>query len=1158
MPDRSAHASDPALAGLDLIGLDRAFADRLLHATTPAQVADVLLDGDLDALGGSTLSPGTCVLWSSRWPQAIEAYPSPCVEADVLAAAMAAVQALRDGTPSAPSTQVLCDQDSAIAVLHVLQGNPSSAEALLSAGTRMAEVLAIERLHDTVAQLAQTEQLQRALFAITDMAGSDLDMPDMLRGLHRIVGELMYADNFLIALYDATRDSIRFLYFVDSVDKEGPTAGQEFPLNRFLQGPTWWMIHERRPLMGSAEQMQAQLPGPMRMHGADSLDWLGVPMLREGQVQGALVVQSYLPEITFTSADMALLGFVSQHILTALERKQGQEELERRVEERTAQLAETNYNLRQEVAERQRGERLQAALYQIAALAVSEDTGERFYEQIHRIISGLLEVENFYIALLSEDGLSIAFPYVRDATDFEWSTRPLARGLTEFVLRTGQTQLVDPARVAELCETGEIDADVVGVVANSWLGVPLMVGDRPIGMLAAQSYVENDAYGPADAELVSFVATQLANSLQRRRERDERVRSEHLKSALYQIAALAGTEESTERFCRHVHAAVGELLNADNFYIALLSEDGGTLEFPYRIDNNAPHAASRPLGRGLTEYALRTGRAQLVDGPEAARALVEAGEIDESYIDSPTACWLGVPLIGSDATFGVVAVQSYTPQVRYSQRDAELLTFVSYQLASSVQRRRASDALRLSNTRLEERVEERTRELREQIKVREQIEAQLQHQVMHDPLTGLPNRLYLRDRLERAIAGVRRNKERRFALLYLDVDRFKIINDSLGHLAGDQVLQEVSRRLGECVREPDVVARLSGDEFALLLQDSPFPQTASKVAQRVLEALQRPLFINDHKLHPSASIGIAIGDEHYSSADEMLRDADIALYRAKSAGRQRFVLFDESLQRGAMDVLQLEHELHEALSADQFEPYFQPLIRLSDAATVGYEALVRWHHPQRGVLLPGDFLRVAEDSGQIEDIDWQMYRLACNAGAELVRDGGFITINVSPRHFQNDDLDTRLLAVTTDTGFDPAKLRIEVTEGTLLGDPAAVAKVLQRLRDACIEAALDDFGTGYSSLGYVHRFPLKMIKIDQSFVAPLGQEDAPRSLAVIGAILALARSLGLEVVAEGIETEQQLRILRDMGCIYGQGYFFGRPKPADYWIALEKNGAVTT
>ena len=1115
-------------------------ADRLLHARTPEDVAGVLLDS-----GGALSGPGTCVLWSHAWP-----HPAGCVDDGVLAAAGEALRLQRIGRETGAHAHVLCDQDNVTAILHVPHAEGLALRTdLQAAGARMAEVLSIQRLHDTVKQLAQTEKLQRALFAIADMAGSNLDMPDMLRGLHRIVGELMYAENFYIALYDPVADSIRFLYFVDSVDEAGPRSGDEFPLDQIKHGPTWWTIHERKPMMGSTEQMQAAIPGPVNVHGADSNDWLGVPMLRDGLVRGIMVVQSYLADVTYSTTDMALLGFVGEHILTALERKQGQEELERRVEERTGQLAETNEELRQEVAERQRGERLQAALYQIAALAVSEETGAAFYAHIHRIVSNLLEVENMYIALLSEDGLSVSFPYVRDLYETDWSTRQLAKGMTELVLRTGQTQLIDETRAADLGASGELDLDHVGALAKLWVGIPLLVAERPIGVLAVQSYTDESAYGPADAELLGFVAIQLANSLQRRRELAERERGEHLQAALYQIAALASADESSERFFAHVHAVVSELLNADNFYIALLSDDGATLEFPYRVDLNAPHHAARPLGRGLTEFTLRTGHAQLVDGSEAARALVEAGEIDDSYIDSPTACWLGVPLVGSDSAFGVVAVQSYTAQVRYNQRDAELLTFVSTQLASSIQRRRAAEALLTSNVRLEERVEERTRELREQIAVREQIEAQLQHQVMHDPLTGLPNRVYMRDRVERAIKSVRRSGKHRFALLYLDIDRFKIINDSLGHLAGDEVLQEVARRLGQCIREPDVVARLSGDEFAVLLENVPMPQTACKVAQRVLTALQKPLLVNDHELHPSASIGIAIGDSQYTNADQLLRDADIALYRAKSAGRHRYVLFDETLQRKAMDVLGVEQDLREALAQGLFEPYFQPLVRLSDASTVGYEALVRWHHPRRGVLAPGAFLHIAEESGQIEAIDWQMYRLACTAGAPLVREGGFITINISPRHFQNEDLDARLLAVTAETGFDPAKLRIEVTEGTLLGDPAAVAKVLQRLREACIEAALDDFGTGYSSLGYVHRFPLKMIKIDQSFVAPLGQEDAQRGLAVIGAILALARSLGLEVVAEGIETEQQLRILRDMGCVYGQGFYFGRPQPAAFWQA---------
>jgi len=327
----------------------------------------------------------------------------------------------------------------------------------------------------------------------------------------------------------------------------------------------------------------------------------------------------------------------------------------------------------------------------------------------------------------------------------------------------------------------------------------------------------------------------------------------------------------------------------------------------------------------------------------------------------------------------------------------------------------------------------------------------------------------------------------------------------------------------------------------------PLPETAAKVAQRVINLLQQPLEVAGQSLQSSASIGVAIGDRRYLATDELLRDADIALYRAKEHGRNRFVMFDDHLHRAAMDVLVIEQQLRNALRRDEFMPWFQPLVRLEDASVVGYESLLRWNHPERGVLAPPDFLQVAEDSGLIEAIDWRMFQLSCECARELVRDDQFITINVSPRLFRHDDFDARLLGLVGKTGFEPGRLRIEVTEGTLLGDPEAVAGVLQRLRDACVEAALDDFGTGYSSLGYVHRFPLKMIKIDRSFIAPIGAAASPRSWAVVGAILALARSLGLEVVAEGIETQAQREALLSMGCAFGQGYLFGRAQPMSHW-----------
>ncbi len=969
-------ASPPPLAPDLFAPVDPLLA---IHAATTVEGCARALLAGLATAGIAAPS----LAWSARWPEAIAISPDE-PDSPLAASVQAWMEAHRQGDAPVDHARVLCDDGQSVAVLVFAFGQALPAAAnhavepwLAAAGTRLAELLQAQRLHASVAQLAQAEQLQHALFAIADMAGSSLDLPHMLEGLHQIVGGLMYAENFYIVMYEREREALRFLYFADTVDHDQYDPDTEMPLAQIERGLTWYLIRDGHSLMGPSDQLGEKVSGPLRRLGPPSPDWLGVPMIRDGQVRGAMVVQSYIDGTRYTPADQALLSFVAEHVLTALERKNSQSELEQRVVDRTHELAEANIDLQKQVFERLRGE--------------------------------------------------------------------------------------------------------------------------------------------------------------------------HLQATLYRIAALANTDESSERFYRHIHHAVGELLNAENFYIALLSCDGAQLEFPYFIDAQDDVRPPRQVGRGLSEYVIRNGRALLADAAEADR-LVALGELDSTAIShTPAVCWLGVPLLASEGVIGVVAVQSYRPELTYDADDAELLTYVSYQIANSLQRRRSAVAMLALNADLERRVAERTSELSAQIAVREQIEAKLQHQVMHDPLTGLPNRLYLRDRLERAIAGMRRNPDRRFALLYLDIDRFKLFNDSLGHLAGDEVLREVARRLAECIREPDLVARLSGDEFAILLEDAPVPRTACKVAQRVQAALQRPMQIGGRELQTSASIGIAISDERYTSTDALLHDADVALYRAKSAGRQRFVLFDDTLQQAAMDVLGLEHELRAALAAGQFEPYFQPLVRLADRSIVGYEALVRWRHPRRGVLLPADFLSVAEDSGLIEAIDWQMYRLACAAGADLVRDGGYITLNISPRHFQNTDFDERLLQLTRDTGFNPAQLRIEVTEGTLLGDPEAVAKILERLRASCVEAALDDFGTGYSSLGYVQRFPLKMIKIDRSFVDPLGRDSSQRSSAIVGAILALSHSLGLEVVAEGVETEAQQQALLAMGCVYAQGYLFGRPQPSGCW-----------
>ncbi|MUV13509.1 putative bifunctional diguanylate cyclase/phosphodiesterase [Noviluteimonas gilva] len=949
--------------------------DRLLRAPTPQAVVEAWFEADpqLD-------THCACVLWSTHWPRDIEAFPPACADAKVIADAIDAVSRIRAGENDDSSPRVLYDDgEGAVAVLN----SPHAAIDLCPASVaRLGETLDLRRMRESVERLEQAEKLQRSLYAIADMAGSDLEMPDMLRGLHRIVADLMYAENFYIALYDRDRDALRFLYFADVVDDQVLSPEEEIPLARIERGLTWYLTRDKRPLMGSTADLMQQVSGPLRLHGADSSDWLGVPMMRDGDVRGVVVVQSYTGSRCYTTAEMSLLAFVAEHILTALERKSGRVELERHVVERTQQLQVANSELRREVAERERGERLQAALYRIAALASLDETSAHFY--------------------------------------------------------------------------------------------------------------------------------------------------------------------------RHVHAVVGELIEAKNFYIALLSDDGNTVSFPYAADEFERDWSARSYGRGLTEHVLRTQRPALVTR-DSALTMVAAGEIDSEMLAAPTLVWLGAPLLSTDGAIGVVAVQSYDRGDVYNERDAELLTFVSYQIGSSLQRRRAAELLRQANAELEHRVEARTVELREQIAVREQVEAQLQHQVMHDALTSLPNRVYLRDRIERALAGARRDDSCGFGLLYIDVDRFKVVNDSLGHSAGDAVLQQVSRRLAGCVRNPDVVARIAGDEFVMLLEHVQNHETACKVAQRVLRALTPPLHVAGREIQLSCSIGIAIAGPDCESVDRILHDADVALYRAKDAGRNRFVLFDDAMHKTAMGVLDLEQALRDALIRDEFEPWFQPIVRLEDASVVGYEALLRWRHPTRGVLTPSAFLKVAEDSGLVGQIDWRMFRLALEAARPMVcesRDGvlRYLTLNVSPRLFLHTDFDKRLLELVDEIGFDSTALRLEVTEGTLLGDPENVVAMLHRLAERGVEAALDDFGTGYSSLGHVHQFPLKMIKIDQSFVAPFANGVPSRSSALIEAILALGNALGTEIVAEGVETDAQWAVLRAMGCVYGQGYRFAYPAPAGHWL----------
>jgi diguanylate cyclase (GGDEF)-like protein len=854
---------------------------------------------------------------------------------------------------------------------------PSSRAAWVALARRtVAATLASAHAEARIEALQKSQRLQQALYEIADLAGSALEMQEMLGRIHGVVGGLMYAENFYIVLYDDVRESVRFLYFADRLDPYVADADEEIRIEEMPNSLTAALLRHGRPLLGPSARLRQEMGVYLDMqHGPDSADWLGVPMRRDERVCGAIVVQSYDHPASYSNEDRALLEYVAQHILTALDRKHARVELERRVDERTLELQQANLVLQAEIIERQRAERLQRALYRITEMSVVAGSLERFYADVHGVVGELLFARNFYIALLTPEGDQIEFPYSVDERDAARITRKLTKGLTEYVITHGEPLLADRAKIADLEAVGYVRSH--GALAHSWLGVPLM--------------------------------------------RDSTV-------------------------------------------------------------------------------------------------------------------------------VGAIAVQSYTAEIEFTPRDQELLTFVAHHIGGGLARKRAQEHLKAAHSELEFRVDSRTRELaganrelRAQIGERVRAEQRLTHQARHDALTGLPNRPHLLECLDAAIDRARVDKLCGFAVLFLDLDRFKLINDSIGHAAGDEMLVEIGRRITGVLDERSMVARFGGDEFTILAEGICDTDAGMALAGRILDALGKPLWLGGRELFPSASIGIAQWQPRYRLGDELLRDADAAMYRAKAEGRDRSALFDEDMRAHAIRLLDLEADLRRAIINDAFVPHFQPIVRLSDGVVIGHEALLRWNHELHGALPPGEFIGVGEDSGLIEQVDWLIYERVI-AWLRDHRDT-YVSINVSPRHFRSDDFAERLLRMLDTAGADPHRLRIEITEVALLDDAPRALRMLNTLRGRGVQALLDDFGTGFSALSYLHRFPIQSLKIDRSFVSGLDGDTQAESLALVRAILALAGTLGIDTIGEGIETQAQRDILLELGCQYGQGFFYGHPTP---------------
>ena len=570
------------------------------------------------------------------------------------------------------------------------------------------------------------------------------------------------------------------------------------------------------------------------------------------------------------------------------------------------------------------------------------------------------------------------------------------------------------------------------------------------------------------------------------------------------------------------------------------------------------------------EHQLAIGSKSLIGTATATRQPVVVMDVtkDPAHLKNPllpdTKAEAVIPLLIGELVYGALDVQS-TIINAFSDWDVMILDTIADQLAIAVQnarlytsiqqevveRRRAEQGLQFAKEALETQVKVRTAELswaNEQLQVelteRKRAEEQLVYTALHDPLTNLPNRVLFMDRLDHAMKRAARHKEFMFAVLFLDLDRFKVVNDSLGHNIGDMLLIESTRRLSACLRGEDTVARLGGDEFVILLEDIQDPMDVTRITDRILHDLTLPCDLEGHKVFVSVSMGIVLSAARYERPEDILRDADIAMYRAKGQGRGRYEMFDTAMLSRVMTRLELESDLRKAVERQEFIIHYQPIVELGIQQIIGFEALVRWQHPTRGLVSPAEFIPMAEETGLIVPIGHWVLTESCRQIREwqvqFPTDPPLtISVNLSVRQCAQTDLVQRVAEVLQSTGLDASSLKLELTESMIVEDAASTSDMLSELRALGVQVQIDDFGTGYSSLGYLQKLPIDTLKIDRTFIAALGKDGSGSE--IVRTIMALAHDLGMKVVAEGIETDEQLSKLKSMQCEYGQGYLFNKP-----------------
>ncbi|MGH9946158.1 MAG: PAS domain S-box protein [Pyrinomonadaceae bacterium] len=857
-----------------------------------------------------------------------------------------------------------------------------------------------------------------------------------------------------------------------------------------------------------------------------------------------------------------------------------------------------------DVTTRKRAEIESRVIHEIIQGLATTSNLEELLALVQQSVGQAIYAENFYVALYDKQTDLLHVPFCEDKFDAAAPPQKLGKGLTAYAFRRGLPTLLTDKAVTELCEQGEIE--MVGTPSAIWLGIPLRTPTEIIGVLVVQHYEDESAYTERDIELLSSAGDQIAMAIERKRAEDTLRESEailaaaqritHLGSWELDLANLEDLNKNEVRWSDETYRIFGyepgqvEVTNElfynsvhpdDRKHVAQVLAEAVEQRKVFNIEHRAvlPDKSERILhGQAELIFDKRTnmpikllGTVQDITERRRTNAALHQSEYKlRTLFESMNE---GLTQVDTDEVIEFVndrlcEMTGYTREellgkvtldVFFDDEGRRIVKKENEQRQKGVSGQYEARIKRKSGEMLsvlvsgapvvnEKGIVTGTLGMFMDISERKRVEEQLFHDAFHDGLTGLANRARFMDHLSMTIERCRSRHSNYYAVLFLDFDRFKIINDSLGHAEGDELLKQIACRIETSTRTGDLAARLGGDEFVILLSEMLDADDAIEVAERILADLKNPFELNGNEVFITASIGIALSTTGHKCAEDMLRDADIAMYRAKAMGKARYQIFDQALLEQATSHLLLETEMRQALERGEFEMHYQPIIDLATNDLTGFEALVRWRHPERGMIPPDDFIPFAEESGLILPLGRWILTESCRQLREWQdayprAQSLDISVNLSAKQFLQHDLAEQVSETLNMTGLAPRCLKLEITESYLMENSEKSEAMLDSLRQLGVGLSLDDFGTGYSSLSYLHRLPVNNLKIDRSFVSRMTESE--ENSEIVRTIIRLAQNLKLNIVAEGIETAEQLDQLNNLNCGYGQGYFFSRPLEAE-------------